>query len=361
VWYNAIGWSPVEENRIMGKLIFAVLTLAAALSAEAGAATLRVPGQYPTIQAAIDQAALGDVVLVAPGVYGGQNPILVVRKKNVRLVGESGRDGTTINGTIEIDASNDVAVTGFTINGAVRIACNTGTVVSSCVVQRSTGSGIVVSGCPAGGYSRVEISGNLIRENGGHGIEAELSGGEALFAGNEIAGNRGSGLYILHSYCEIAGNVIHDNGTNGVSIDQATSSILGNTIARNAGFGIAITTQGSPRTQTIGDNVIGLNGSGGVYGDANVAHVISCNDVWGNSTGPGGNYAGLIGDATGLGGNISEDPLFCGAVGGEFSLGAGSPALSQGCGPMGASEEPGCAGPISVRGATWGRIKTLYR
>jgi hypothetical protein len=345
----------------MGKLIFTVLMLAAALSAAAGAATLRVPGQYPTIQAAIDQATLGDVVLVAPGVYTVSNPILVAGKKNLHLLGEAGRDWTVINGTIEIDASNDVAVTGLTINGAVRIACNSGTVVFSCVVQRSTGSGIVVSGCPSGAYSHVEISGNVIRENGGHGIEAELSGGEALFAGNEIAGNGGSGLYILHSYCGIAGNVIHDNGTNGVSIDQATSSILGNTIARNSGFAIAITTQGSPRTQTISRNVIGLNGSGGVYGDANVAHVISCNDVWGNSTVPGGNYAGLIGDATGLNGNISEDPLFCGAGGDEFSLGAGSPALSQACGPMGALEEPGCAGPISVRSATWGRIKTLYR
>ncbi len=345
----------------MGKIILTFLTLAAALSVTAGAATLRVPQQYPTIQAAIDQATLGDVVLVAPGVYTGPNPILVAGKKNIRLLGELGREWTVLNGTIEVDASSDVSIAGLTINGSLRIACNSGTVVSSCIVQHSTGSGIIVTGCPSGAYSHVEISDNIVRENGGHGIEAELSGGEALFIGNEIAGNGLSGLSILHSYCEIAGNIIHDNGTNGISIDQATSSILGNTIARNAGFGIGITTQGSPRTQTIARNVITLNGSGGAYGDAPVAHVISCNDAWGNSASPRGNYAGLIGDQTGLNGNISENPLFCGAAEGNFSLGAGSPALSQACGGMGALEEPGCIEPISVQNATWGRIKALYR
>jgi len=339
----------------------AVLALAAAFSTEAAAATLRVPSQYPTIQAAVGQAAPGDVVLVASGVYSAPNPILVAGMKNILLLGESGREWTTVNGTIEIDASNSISITGLTINGSVRIACNSGTVVSSCIVQHSSGSGIVVAGCPSGAYSHVEISGNLIRQNAGHGIEAELSGGEAVFSGNEIAGNRLSGLYILHSYCDISSNVIHDNGTNGISIDQATSAMLGNTVARNAGFGISVATQGSPRTQTIEHNVIALNGSGGVYGDASVAHVISCNDAWGNSAGPAGNYKGLIGDQTGLNGNISENPLFCGAALGDFSLGALSPALSQACGPMGAFEEPGCAGPVSVQAATWGRIKSLYR
>ena len=32
-------------------------------------ATLRVPADYATIQAAVDAAAPGDVILVAPGIY----------------------------------------------------------------------------------------------------------------------------------------------------------------------------------------------------------------------------------------------------------------------------------------------------
>jgi serine protease len=348
----------------MGRTIVVGIALAAglaAISSRAAAATLRVPSQYGTIQAAVDAATLGDIVLVAQGVYTPAAPIFLYMKKNVRLAGESGRDLTVLNGNIDINTSSSISVAGLTINGSVRIACNVGTVVSSCIIQHSAGSGVVVSGCPSGAYSEVEISGNVIRENAGDGIEAELSGGQATFGGNDISGNGRSGIYVLHSYCEISGNVIHDNGTNGVSIDQATSSIIGNTTARNAAFGVSIATAGSPRTQTIARNVIATNRTGGVYGDAVAAHVISCNDVWGNSAGPGGDYSGHIGDQTGLNGNISENPLFCGATEGDFSLGTGSPALSQECGAMGALEEPGCAAPVSVRTATWGGIKSFYR
>ena len=42
---------------------------AAALGFAAQAATLGVPGDYPTIQAAIDAAVAGDEVLVEPGIY----------------------------------------------------------------------------------------------------------------------------------------------------------------------------------------------------------------------------------------------------------------------------------------------------
>ena len=51
------------------------------------AADLRVPADYPTIQAAVDAAASGDTIRIAPGVYVEQTR---VTNKSLTLVGQPG-------------------------------------------------------------------------------------------------------------------------------------------------------------------------------------------------------------------------------------------------------------------------------
>src|SRR5687768_16244262 len=51
------------------KSAFVTLLLVFALAYETNAATIHVPADQPTIQAAIDASASGDTVLVAPGTY----------------------------------------------------------------------------------------------------------------------------------------------------------------------------------------------------------------------------------------------------------------------------------------------------
>src|SRR5215475_2057941 len=53
----------------------------------AGAAAIRVPADYPTIQAAVDAAASGDEIRIAAGTYTEQ---VMITSKNLSLVGESG-------------------------------------------------------------------------------------------------------------------------------------------------------------------------------------------------------------------------------------------------------------------------------
>ena len=341
--------------------IAACAVLIAFLASSALASTLRVPGGCPTIQSAIELATNGDTILVAPGSYGETAPIVFDTKGNVCLVSESGRAVTTINGAIELLNSSKIIVSGFAINGRVSITCNAGTVIERCAVANSTGSGIVVTHCPGGAYSDVEIVGNVIHDNFTHGVEGDLSGGKAVITGNEIYGNGASGVSITHSYCQISGNLIRDNGAQGISVSLGTASIFGNTIVRNVGTGARIVSGGSPFTATISGNIVALNGVSGVSGDAGGVYVVACCDVWGNGPSGAFNYGGSIPSQTGVGGNISTDPLFCSPALNDFSLPTGSPALTQSCGVMGAVTEMVCEGSDATGKTTWGRIKDLYR
>ena len=61
------------------------------------AATIFVPGDYATIQEALDAAVSGDIVLVADGTYSG-NILFPGNKTNITLISEHGPDSTVIEG-----------------------------------------------------------------------------------------------------------------------------------------------------------------------------------------------------------------------------------------------------------------------
>ena len=60
---------------------------------------------------------------------------------------------------------------------------------------------------------------------------------------------------------------------------------------------------------------------------------VSCNDAW---DGLGQYWVGDAGDLTGIDGNISEAPIFCGRNTGDYTLSLQSPAANASCGLMGA-------------------------
>jgi hypothetical protein len=87
--------------------------------------------------------------------------------------------------------------------------------------------------------------------------------------------------------------------------------------------------------------------------------VIEYNDVWDNVA----NYVENCGDQTGLDGNISEDPLFCNPLAGDYTLASNSPCIGAGMGgtdigAFGAACEPTL---VIARELSWGTIKALYR
>jgi hypothetical protein len=143
----------------------AIATMVLLIGSPVIAATLRVPSKYPTIQAAIDSASVGDSVIVAEGVYSGEeNKNLTFRGKELLLMSERGALHTSIDcegdgrGLIFVGGEGpEMRVEGFTIweskpqgeNGG-GILCESGSspTISWCLVARSgadAGSGMYIS------------------------------------------------------------------------------------------------------------------------------------------------------------------------------------------------------------------------
>ncbi len=170
-------------------------------------------------------------------------------------------------------------------------------------------------------------------------------------------------------------NVIDENRAhNGSAIVVRDSSpvIRFNTIINNISFdygGGQIAVFGASSCPIISNNVISRNvislgGGSGIfcYSDCPPENLtVTCNNLWNNA--PPGNYVGMP-DLTGIDGNISGDPLFCGTIGsGNYYLQTASPCAEQNVPGYCNSERTGCY-PVKCEVGTedesWGKIKSLF-
>ncbi|MBW9221063.1 right-handed parallel beta-helix repeat-containing protein [Methanothermococcus sp. SCGC AD-155-M21] len=197
--------------------------------------TIYVPGNYSTIQGAIDAATSGDVIIVGDNIYYER----LVVNKSITLKSENGPENCIINGgnsggVINI-RSNGVIIEGFTIRNS--------------------------------GYQRVGIevysNNNTIKNNkilnNWYGIYLHSSSNNNSIIGNNISNNGGDGIYLIYSSNNsINDNNITSNNWRGIhSRYSSNNSINDNNITSNNWGGIYLL---SSNSNTIKDNTFIDNG-----------------------------------------------------------------------------------------------------
>lgn len=349
----------------------------------------RVPCEVSTIQAAVDSAAPGDTVLVAPGTYFEN--ILITKGIVLRASGVDTLRPATTGPVLHLAGASGVTIEGFTVNlgfapepgGGGLLAESSGGVIRGNVFEdnqtdgdTSLGGGVLLvasdfliednqirsnasvshgGGIALSGNSHAEIRGNRIQENtnlsftaGGGGIFLE-AGTTAEIVGNVIARNiggesyGGGGILCETLLATIDHNTIVNNGFRAIPIRGGAGSAF-------HGPGAGIYLGGS--VAVVSNNIIGIM-SQITYHQGTAVNItvdskptFSNNDIYNN---PAWalfvEFSPASSDPTGSDGNIKANPRMCAPETEDYQLQSDSPcagtgelgtdmgALGVGCGP----------------------------
>ncbi|MCB0265176.1 MAG: T9SS type A sorting domain-containing protein [Calditrichaeota bacterium] len=345
-------------------------------------AVINVPGDQPTIQAGINAASDGDVVLVAEGTYleniNFKGKAITVASHFLIDGDTSHISATTINGSqppgpnrasvVTFNTGEDTTsvLCGFTITG--------GTGSRWAYWDMQVGGGIWIEGGATIHHNYI-VNNNVLnfsREGvAGGGIAIQtgyptaLPNGHVIVKNNKIANNScngsvfvgGGGIGVLgYGITRISGNTITQNtvsavnpldwvsGGGGVFIWEATLDIIKNVISKNDapfGGGIAASSDVFGFNLRLINNTITDNNStykgGGVYLFNGYCNAMN-NIFWGNTAPEDSDilYRGNLkisysitqGDFSDLGtGNLQTDPLFANST---YHLSDASPAIDGG-------------------------------
>lgn len=260
---------------------------------------------YGNIQTAINAAVYGDTVRMGPGTF---------------------RSGTNFTGSISVTRSG-ISLKGEGPDKTILAGGGNASVVSIINVANMSVSGFKITG---GGGRKNWI-------NGG-GIYCKSISRSVLITGNTITGNDalyGGGIYCDQAEPTISGNIITGNSSEGyggginayaASGLESNPYIVNNLITNNtAGYGGGGITAQLNAYPTITNNTITGNTGGIMSASSSYPWITNC-IVWNNGVNGKPNFYGSYGGSN----NISSDPLFVDAVGGNYQLQVSSSAVNTG-------------------------------
>jgi len=276
-----------------------------------------VPDEYGTIASALSAAERGDIIRIAGGtynesidvpdyvsIYGGYSADFSERDPEAypTIIDGGGSDHV-----VDCSGLDYVIIDGFTVR-------NSGTLSYGLYLRNS---GVAVRNC------RVESCWRGIGILAGTGAVTDQS---AVIEYCRVYDNTNHGIFINdpdNPQCFVRYVAVYDNGDDGINMSQSVTDVTNCTIAGNTGDGLSIASQ---TESLVRDNIIASNGGYGVT-CSSATPLITYSDVWGNTS---GNYDGCSGGD----GTISDDPDFCDAPSGDYSVHASSPTLGTGLGGL---------------------------
>jgi parallel beta-helix repeat protein len=326
-----------------------------------------VPGNFPTIQAAVDGVPEGKTISLRPGVYRES----ITLKDGIHLVGTGSEpcrivppDGATT--LILARGVRGCAIENLVLDGSEvpdrsihtdGIAISDSEIkITGCSVRGMTATGVVVHGSD----TAAEIQDNHIESNALHGIVVLRAGPGVVVRRNVLQQNKGVGIYFSdgaggtaeENLCERNGDAgilaagVSTNPTlqsnrclrnekSGIAfMGAARGSVTGNTCEENSDSGIAAIGEGTApefvKNTSRRNARFGIYFANGADGDAN-GNICDGNQssgiaVTGTSTRPGlsgnqlvGNQKFGIESSSGASPRIAPDNVFTGNVAGEVS------------------------------------------
>jgi hypothetical protein len=308
-----------------------VLVVFSAIPGFLDAATLTVDGSgrggYATIQAAVDRASAGDLIVVNPGTYTGTgNCDVNLRGKALTIQSTAPADANVVAATVvDCRGSTTDPHRGFYINGCVGVKIAGLTITNGLATAGGaiycTNSVLEVSSCRILNNGTLAGDGKATLNGGcGGGIYAEVSSldvADCLIRGNFTSGGTnsqtsafgnggdGGGIYATGSAVRIDGCTISDNGTR----HGGSSNVAG---GRGGDGGGIYCDSLDLRNSNLVDNVTGQGGGGPTGGRGGNGGAIFCRRAVIVNCLIEGNNAHFGGDSTSSGKGLGG-PAGCGA------------------------------------------------
>ena len=203
-------------------------------SVRASPRTVNVPGDFSSIQQAVNNVSSGDTIFVHTGIYSEH----VVINKSIALVGEN-RDSTIIDGSqsgnvIYIVNTANVTIEGFTVRRS-GTSPNCGIFVGHSVDITIRNNRIIDN---AEGISLLSSSGNVICDNNISNNDDGIylfSSSDNIISRNTISSSTYDGIYLYYSVNNVVSrNFILYNTLAGISLYYSGSNVIrGNTVLNN--------------------------------------------------------------------------------------------------------------------------------